>query len=204
MLPAPLRQSKDGWLLDTLRSSRAGSNDALHEAFRSYLFLVAARAGDVVPPSKDARSDLVASAVHRAVDDFGEFRGQTPEELAGWLRGIRLQHISDVGSRYRADKRDSAREVSLDAGDRRLPEQLPAPHATPEQALLHPEDAQRVRVAPQRLAGPCAQALLLRQRDGLPFNEVGRRLGRSAESTRKPFGRALKQLYVALEPTDGG
>ena len=94
--------------------------------------------------------------------------------------------------------------MSLDAGDRaqRLRDQLPAPDPTPDQSLLRQEDAQRVRAALEQLPGPYAQVLLLRQRDGLPFEEVGRRLGRSAESARKLFGRALEQFRAALGATD--
>jgi RNA polymerase sigma-70 factor (ECF subfamily) len=207
MSPPPVCQTNDGWLLQALRAARAGSDDALGallEAFRPYLLLIAGRAGSAVPPAKDAPSDLVASAVRRAVDDFDQFRGQTPQELADWLRRILLHHISDVGRRYRTGKRDSRREVSLDAGERehRLRDRLPAPDLTPDQHLLRQEDAQRARAALERLPAPYAQVLLLRQRDGLPFEEVGRRLGRSAESARKLFGRALKQFRAALEATD--
>jgi RNA polymerase sigma-70 factor (ECF subfamily) len=112
MLPVSVCQTNDGWLLDTLRAARAGSGEALGallEAFRPYLHLIADHSGDAVPPSKDAPSDLVASAVRRAVDEFEQFRGQTPQELAGWLRGILLHHISDVGRHYRAHRRDAAR-----------------------------------------------------------------------------------------------
>jgi RNA polymerase sigma-70 factor (ECF subfamily) len=207
MFAAQPRQCNDDWLLGTLRAARAGSAQALGsllEAFRPYLLLIADHASNAVPPAKDAPSDLVASAVRRAVDDFERFRGQTPEELAGWLRGILVNHISDVGRRYRTDKRDAGREVSLEVGDsgQRLCDQLPAPDPTPVQYLLGQEDRQRVRAAIELLPGPYAQVLLLRQRDGLPFEEVGHRLGRSAESARKLFGRALQRFRAALESTD--
>jgi RNA polymerase sigma-70 factor (ECF subfamily) len=208
MLPLPVCQTNDGWLLDTLCAARAGSGDALGallEAFRPYLLLLADRAGDAVPPAKDAPSDLVASALRRAVDGFDQFRGQTAEELAGWLRGILLHHITDVGRLYRADKRDAAREVSLDAGDRaeRLRDRLPGQDPTPDQHLLCRENVQRVRAALEQLPGPYAQVLLLRQRDGLSFEEVGRRLGRSPESARKLFGRAVKAFCAAVGASDG-
>lgn len=207
MPPVPVCQTNDGWLLDTLRAARAGSDDALGallEAFRPYLLLIAGAAGDAIPAAKDAPSDLVASAVRRAVDDFDQFRGESPAELAGWLRGILLHHITDVGRRYRADKRHAGREVSLDAGDSTplLRDRLAAPGPTPDQHLLRQEEAGRVRAALERLPGPYAQVLLLRQRDGLPFEEVGRRLGRSAESARKLLDRALKQFCATLEAGD--
>jgi RNA polymerase sigma-70 factor (ECF subfamily) len=204
MPPAPTRQSKDSWLLDTLRAARAGSDDALgalFETFRPYLFHIAACAAADVPRSKDARSDLVASALRRAVDGFDQFRGQTAQELAGWLRGILLHHISDVARRYRANRRRAAREVSLDAdgpGDR-LRAELVGVGPTPEQSVLRLEEEQQVRAALERLPAAYAQALLLRQRDGLTFEEVGHRLGRSAEAARHLFDRALKQLRAALE-----
>jgi RNA polymerase sigma-70 factor (ECF subfamily) len=208
MPPVPACQTNDGWLFDTMRAARAGDDDALGallEAFRPYLLLIADGAADAVPPAKDAPSDLVASAVRRAVGDFDQFRGESPAELAGWLRGILLNHISDVGRRYRADKRHAGREVSLDTGgyEPRLRDQLAAPDASPDRGLLLEEEARRVRAALERLPGPYAQVLLLRQRDGLSFEDVGLRLGRSADSARKLFGRALKQFCAALEMSDG-
>ncbi len=205
MLPLRGRQAEDGWLFDTLRAARAGSDEALGallEAFRPYLLLIAGAAGDAIPPAKDAPSDLVASAVRRAVDEFDQFRGQSPEELARWLRAILLHHITDVVRHYRAGRRQAGREVSLDGGDHCLRDQLPAAGLAPDECLLAREDARRVRAALERLPGPYAQVLLLRQRDGLPFEEVGLRLGRSAEAARKLFDRALKQFRAALEATD--
>jgi RNA polymerase sigma-70 factor (ECF subfamily) len=207
MPPVPVRQTNDGWLSDTLCAARAGCDDALGrllEAFRPYLLLIADREGTTVPRCKAAPSDLVGSAVRKAIGEFEQFRGQTAEELAGWLRGILLHHISDVGRRYRADKRHVGREVSLDSSDcaRNLRDELLARDPMPEQSLLRREDGQRVRAALERLPGNYAQVLLLRQRDGLSFEEVGCRLGRSAESARKLFGRALKQLGAVLGTTD--
>jgi RNA polymerase sigma-70 factor (ECF subfamily) len=207
MLPNLARQADDGWLLDTLCAARAGCEGALGdliEAFRPYLLLIADSEGGAVPRSKEAPSDLVGSAVRKAVGDFGQFRGQTVKELACWLRGILLHHISDVGRRYRTDKRHIGREVSLDRGGHghNLRDELPSRDPAPDQSVICREDGQRVRAALERLPGHYAQVIVLRERDGLSFEEVGRRLGRSAESARKLFERALKQLRDALGATD--
>jgi RNA polymerase sigma-70 factor (ECF subfamily) len=209
MMPAPTRQTNDGWLTDALSAARAGSADALGrllDAFRPYLLLIANHERGIVDTRlPHAPSDFVASAFLRAIDDFDQFRGQSAEELAGWLRTILLRHIIDLGRRYRAEKRCVGREFSLDADSQHhLEEQLLAADPAPERSLLRDEDAERIRTALEHLPGSYAQVIVLRDRDSLPFEEVGRRLGRSTESARKLHYRALKQLRALLGGPDVG
>jgi RNA polymerase sigma-70 factor (ECF subfamily) len=105
-----------------------------------------------------------------------------------------------------ADKRDIDREVPLDGDDSRhnLPETLPAPEPPPDQLLIADEDAARVRAVLERLPEPYTQVILLRARDGLSFEEVGRRLGRTPDGARMLFNRAREKFRELLEATDAG
>jgi RNA polymerase sigma-70 factor (ECF subfamily) len=137
------------WLRKRLTAARAGSAGALGElleGFRPYLLLVANGEIDAGLRAKHAPSDAVQETLLAAQQGFAQFRGETAEELAGWLRRILRNHVIDAGRHFRADKRDIDREVPLDDDDSRhnLPETLSAPEQPPDQLLIADEDAARV------------------------------------------------------------
>jgi RNA polymerase sigma-70 factor (ECF subfamily) len=197
------------WLREPLAAARGGSSGALAElleGFRPYLLLVANREIDPGLRPKHAPSDAVQETLLAAQQDFAQFRGEAADELAGWLRRILLNHGIDAGRHFHADKRDIDREVPLDGDDSRhnLPETLPAPEPPPDQLLIADEDAARVRAVLERLPESYTQVILLRARDGLSFEEVGRRLGRTPDGARMLFNRAREKLRELLEATDAG
>jgi RNA polymerase sigma-70 factor (ECF subfamily) len=60
-------------------------------------------------------SDLVQEALLKAHQNFGQFRGRTEPELAGWLRTILANVLTDLVRQYRrTEARKIARERSLD------------------------------------------------------------------------------------------
>jgi RNA polymerase sigma-70 factor (ECF subfamily) len=98
-------------------------------------------------------------------------------------------------------KRRLGREVRLegDRPSRNVGAGLAAAAATPSaQAMAH-ERAGAVQQALDRLPEDYRRVLLLRFQDGLPFEEVGRRLGRSANAAEKLFARAIQQMEKELE-----
>ena len=199
----------DRWLREFLTAAQAGSHDALGhllEAFRPYLLLLANREADPALRPKYAPSDAVQDTLVAAQQDFAGFRGATADELAGWLRRILLNRLVDAARYFHADKRDIDREVSLDDRDSRhnLLEKLLSPEASAESLLVADEDDRRVRAALTRLPNSYTQVILLRARDGLTFEEIGRRLGRTADGVRMLFERARQKLREHLEDTDVG
>jgi DNA-directed RNA polymerase specialized sigma24 family protein len=56
----------------------------------------------------------------------------------------------------------------------------------------------------ERLPEPYTQVILLRARDRLSFEEVGRRLGRSPDGARMLFNRAWEKFRELMEATDEG
>jgi RNA polymerase sigma-70 factor (ECF subfamily) len=185
------------WLHAHLDAARAGSTDALGgllEGYRSYLLLIA-----------NHEAHAILRPILAAQLQFVQFRGQSAEELAGWLRSILLNCLIDASRYFRSDKRDIQRERSLDDDSRHnLCDSLPAPNPSPDQLLLDDEDAQRVRAALEQLPAHYAQVILLRARDGLDFEEVGRRLGRSVDGARMLYERARARVRQLLEATDAG
>jgi RNA polymerase sigma-70 factor (ECF subfamily) len=190
-----------------LEAARAGSPEALGrllEGCRQYLLLVA---NDELPSDlrpKVGASDLVQETFLRAQDHFAQFRGTTAEELLGWLRRILLNHLANVTRHYRAtDKRQLAREVPLaETPPGALRDVLAAVDESPRARLAAREEADELEKALAGLSEEYRRVIRWRNREDLSFEEIGRRLGRSADAARKLWARAVEQLQELLEPGD--
>jgi RNA polymerase sigma-70 factor, ECF subfamily len=185
-----------------LADARAGSQEAegrLLELFRPYLLLLANTRLDAELAARRGASDLVQDTFLNAHQCFEQFNGTSVAELRAWLRRILLNVTSNSGRGYRdTARRGAAREVSLDAGPGRwdLAGDTPSPS---ERLMLH-EEAEAVQRALARLPEDYREVILLRQRDNLPFEEIGRKMGRSADAARMLWCRAVEHLQQELEP----
>jgi RNA polymerase sigma-70 factor (ECF subfamily) len=192
-----------GWLAD----ARGGSDEALGRALescRQYLLLVANRQLGPELRAKLGPSDVVQDTFLEAKRDFHRFHGDTAEALRAWLNRILLNNLANAARSYRrTEKRELDREVpfaEVPTGLRCAG--LAAPGPTPsKQAVAREENAELERVL-ARLPGPYREVIELRHQDQLSFEEIGRRLGRSAEAARKLWARAVEQLQAILGPAD--
>src|SRR5947209_13444158 len=101
-------------LIERARRAEAGALDRLLASYRNYLRLLARTGLDASLRGKADPSDLVQDALLKASQHFGQFRGATDAELAGWLRQILARCLADLARRYRAGARRAGREQSLD------------------------------------------------------------------------------------------
>jgi RNA polymerase sigma-70 factor (ECF subfamily) len=60
-------------------------------------------------------SDIVQETLLEARQQLAQFKGQTDEEMAGWLRRILTHNLADAVRRYATDRRDVVLEESLEA-----------------------------------------------------------------------------------------
>ncbi|MBL9123732.1 MAG: sigma-70 family RNA polymerase sigma factor [Planctomycetaceae bacterium] len=196
--------SRDPQLAQQFAAARQGSTEALGallECCRQYLLLIAQSELDSRLRVKTAPSDLVQETFIEARQAFGEFSGTSLPELTAWLRQILLFKLSGSRRRYRgAQKRDLRREVSLHAGDSRLgpAEALQLPDARQPQLDLRAE-AELLGRALSRLSDDYRRVIELRHREGLAFEEIGRRLGRSAVAAQRLWARAVRRLREEVE-----
>jgi RNA polymerase sigma-70 factor (ECF subfamily) len=190
-----------------LSAARAGSPEALGEALeacRGYLLLIARRELGADLQAKAGASDLVQQTFLEAQCDFGRFRGHSTAELRAWLRRLLLNNLATFARDYRATaKRDVGREVGLAPADRPGPgAALPsAGEPSPSTVAMAQEEAAALRHVLDRLPEDYRRVLLLRHLEELPFEEIGRRLGRSANAARKLWVRAAEMLHEYWEPT---
>jgi RNA polymerase sigma factor (sigma-70 family) len=64
---------------------------------------------------------------------------------------------------------------------------------------MREEEIRRMETAMEMLSSDCRQVIYLRQWDGLAFEEIGRRMARSADAAKHLYQRALEELRGRLE-----
>jgi RNA polymerase sigma-70 factor (ECF subfamily) len=73
-----------------------------------------------------------------------------------------------------------------------------APHTSPSQHAARRERALRLAAAVAALPALYREVVALRHREGLSFPEVARRLGRTEDSVKNMWVRALRRLRHSL------
>jgi RNA polymerase sigma-70 factor (ECF subfamily) len=114
------------------------------EAYRDYLRLLARLQLPADLRSKVDPSDVVQETLIRAHQKVGQFRGRTEAELAGWLRRILLNQLTQVLRKFATPAPDRTLErlleKSLEESSARLEAWLVSDHSSPsEQAIRHEE-----------------------------------------------------------------
>ncbi len=189
-----------------LSEARAGSPQALGEALeacRGYLLLIARQELGTDLQAKAGASDLVQQTFLEAQGGFAGFRGNSAAELRAWLRRLLLNNLANFARDYRATaKRAVGREVALPPADRPGCGVGPpsAGEPSPSTVAMAHEEAAALRRVLERLPEDYRLALLLRHLEELPFEEIGRRLNRSANAARKLWARAVEMLHEEWEP----
>jgi RNA polymerase sigma-70 factor (ECF subfamily) len=187
---------------DLLAEARQGNDEglgALLELYRDYLH---GRAGSLIGMKLQGLvnpSDLVQQTFLEAYRDFAHFEGTTEAQWRAWLRRILAHNLATVVERHvQARKRDVRRQAPLDSNGMDLVSPLSSPSA-------HVQRHEASVVLANRLAQLPAgyrEVLQLRNFEGLSFEEVARRMGRTAGAVRVLWLRALDRLRLLLKQED--
>ncbi|MEM8668955.1 MAG: sigma-70 family RNA polymerase sigma factor [Planctomycetota bacterium] len=202
--PTPPDNDGDDSFANLLRAARAGSREAsgqLIEQFRPYLLLIANEDLGAEMKGKVGASDVVQDALLSAQQTIEGFRGQSPEELRGWLRRIVLNDILETQRKYKGtEKRRVSRETALQRNTDSIASQNdPAcPQMTPSTWVVAQEEAETLRRSMRQLTPEYQQVLELRNWQDLSFADIGLRMDRSPEAARKLWSRAVVSLQRIL------
>jgi RNA polymerase sigma-70 factor (ECF subfamily) len=172
------------------------------ERFRSYLHLLARLHLDPRLRGKLDASDVVQQTLLQAHEAREQFRGQTESEQAAWLRKILARNLAHAVRDFGRDKRDLAREQSLDAAldasSARLEAWLAAEQSSPSQRAERKEQAVVLAAALEQLPEAQREAVVLHYFQGCTVAAIGRQLNRSPEAVAGLLHRGLKQLRAHL------
>ena len=197
-------------LADARRGCRT-SLGALLELYRNYLVLLARTQIDQHLRRRAEPEDLVQQTFLEAHRDFGRFLGGTEAELLAWLRRILVNNLLRLLEAQLADRRDLRREVSLqqylaalEHSSSALGAALVSPSSSPSDRAQRRERAALLADHLARLRPDYREVLILRNLEGLPFEEVARRMGRRPGAVRMLWLRALDRLKQMLQGEDLG
>jgi RNA polymerase sigma-70 factor, ECF subfamily len=189
-----------------LQSAREGNPQALGELlelYRGYLSLMARlQIGRLLQGKVDA-ADLVQDTFLEAHRNFGNFRGETEAELICWLRQILAATLANVVRRYHGTQRRNVRlerqlEDDLDRSSRMIDQSLAAGQSTPSQRAAKREQVVLLADALGRLPEDYREVIILHHLEGLNFPLVAKRMGRTVDSVKNLWARALARLRQSL------
>lgn len=153
-------------------------------------------------------SDLVQQTLLEAHRDFAHFQGTGEPELLGWLRQISAHKLYNEARRYSARQRDAGREVSSDQlqtgieqSSVQLAKFLAAEGPSPSSISQRRESGVVLANRFAQLPEVYRAVLLLRIYQGLPADEVGRRMNRSVGAVCMLQVRALTAVRTLSEKT---
>ncbi len=139
--------------------------------------------------------------IHRKI---GLFRGASEREFLSWARRLigsilanQVRHY--IGTKSRDLRLERALADELDQSSRALNENLIAAHSSPSQQAVRREQAVLLADALQDLPEDYREVIILRQLEGLSFPDVARRMGRTEDSVKNVWLRALARLRRMLE-----
>jgi RNA polymerase sigma-70 factor (ECF subfamily) len=190
-----------------LNLAKAGDRPALGrllELYRAYLLVLArVQIGRRLQGKADP-DDLVQEAFLGAFRDFAQFRGTTEKEFLAWLRQVLASLLANLVRHYQGTQARDVRlerrlAAELDQSSHALDRGLAAAQSTPSQQAVRREQSVMLADALGRLPEEWRDLLILRHLEGLTFPEVAQRLGRTVDSVKKQWPRALASLRRVLE-----
>jgi RNA polymerase sigma-70 factor (ECF subfamily) len=191
-------------LLELARSGDAQALGQLLESHRGYLTVLArVQIGRRLQGKVDA-ADVVQDAFLGAYRDFNQFRGGTENEFLAWLRQVLAFVLANLVRHYQGTQRRDVRlerqlAVELNQSSHALDRGLVAQQSSPSQQAVRREQSVLLAEALARLPDEWRDLLILRHLEGLTFPEVAERLGRTLDSVKKQWPRALAKLRRVLE-----
>jgi RNA polymerase sigma-70 factor (ECF subfamily) len=199
---SPTQQDRD--FVMELAAAREGDTAALGRlllAARVYLVNVADAELEPILRAKGSGSDVVQEALTEAQQILARFTGSRFAEFLAWLRAILLNKLSDFRRHYfRTHTRQVSRERPIEADTSSgCGIQRSGDGTTPSAEATRQEEERLLAAALGRLAEQYRQVIAWRNFEGLPFAEIGRRLGKSEDAARMLWGRAIDQLRQELE-----
>ena len=196
-----------------LQRARLGNTEALGhvlQLYRNYLTILATTQLDRRLRRRVNPSDLVQDAMLAAHSDFAQFQGHSERELLAWLRQILINCLHHViETHLRAKMRDMRREISveqvganLDHSACNFTQMLADRGPSPSAPMQQRERAVALADQLSRLPPQYRDVIVLRNLQGLSFDEVAERMDRKPGTVRMLWLRAIEKFKQIYQPID--
>jgi len=204
--------SMDGPSIEHLvAKARQGETEPLGQllqTYRNYLTILATTQLDRRLRRRMNPSDLVQETMLAAHCDFGKFRGSSERELLAWLRQILINCLHHaMETHLDAKRRDVRREISveqvsavLDRSVVNFVQVLADRGPSPSAPLRQRERAVALADQLAKLRAPYRDVIVLRNLQGLSFEEIADRMGRKPGAVRMLWLRAIDKFRLVYEP----
>lgn len=182
----------------------------LLQLYRNYLTILATIQLDRRLRRRMNPSDLVQETMLAAHRDFPKFRGGSERELLAWLRQVLincLHHAIEV--HLLAKKRDVRREISieqvsaaLDRSVANFAQGLADRGASPSATLQRRERSVALADQLAQLKPDYRDVIVMRNLQGLSFEEIAERMDRGTGAVRMLWLRAIERFKKVFKPID--
>ncbi|MDG2222948.1 MAG: sigma-70 family RNA polymerase sigma factor [Rubripirellula sp.] len=194
-------------------ASKRGNNEALGrllEQYHGYLLMLSHRYLSERLRRRVDPADIVQLTYLEAKRDLPAFRGETPAEFAGWLRGMLKNNVATAVTRHvTTKKRSLKREVDAspgrqgnDSGGGGWIQQLPGSTTSPSGVAIRAEAVMALLAALHQLPETQAEAIRLRYMEGLSLSDIVDRMGKSDTAVAGLLKRGLQKLRSLLNDQD--
>lgn len=198
-------------LLDEARQGQREPLGQLLQSYRNYLTILATTQLDRRLRRRMNASDLVQETMLAAHRDFGKFRGSTEREFLAWLRQILIHCLHHaVETHVKAQRRDVRCEISidqvglsLDRSAANFAQVLADPGPSPSTPARQRERAVALADQLAKLRPEYRDVIVLRNLQGLSFDEIAQRMDRKTGAVRMLWLRAIEKFKQVYEPIDG-
>lgn len=159
--------------------------DEVYERFGEMIFNLALR----LAGNREEAADLTQEIFLRLYRHLGSFGGRST--LKTWVFRIAINHCRDRLSRHYPPMQ------SIDADDGGLP--LADPGRGPEELAVAADEGRRVAEGLSRIPSVFCEAVVLRDLEGLSYEEIAEVLGVRVGTVRSRIARGREQLRILLE-----
>jgi RNA polymerase sigma-70 factor (ECF subfamily) len=192
-IPSPVHAAVEEQFLERLRAGEAAAFDCLVEERSGDVYALLYRLTEDVEEAKD----LTQETFLRAFQNIARFRGES--DVKTWLYRIAINQARNRWRWWRRRRREAT--VSLDANDEQpLTARLRSVGSNdPEQETLAREREAKLRAALRSLGRSYREAVILRDIEGLSYDEVAAALEISVGTVKSRLSRGRMELRRKLE-----
>lgn len=174
-------------LVERHRSGDAHAFDEVYERFGEMVYNLALR----LSGNREEAADLTQEIFLRVYRHLGSFGGRST--LKTWIFRVALNHCRDRLSRF------SPATLPIEDGMEDGGATLADPARSPEEMALAADDGRRVSAGLSRLPQVFREAVVLRDLEGLSYEEIAEVLGVRVGTVRSRIARGRDQLRCLLE-----